>query len=138
MSNGYETLNNEVIDNLVRVVNLDKKINRSSCDDAELSLEKLKSICQELLLRLHPDKKGSSNALESDSSKGCEISQFSKVLDAWKFLSKYSNEENKCELTRRILSRQYELIDKTTSAISKPLWKIIPLKSFVPAGKPYY
>lgn len=42
-----------------------------------------------------------------------------------------SNEESNNELTRRILSRQYELIDKTTSAVSKPLWKIIPLKSFV-------
>ena len=138
MSDNHSILNNEVIDNLVSVVNLEKRLNSTSYKEADLSLEKLKSICQELLLRLHPDKKGSSNALESDSSKACEISQFSKVLEAWKFLSKYSNEENKCELTRRILSRQYELIDKTTSAISKPLWKIIPLKSFVPAGKPYY
>ena len=61
MSDNYSVLNNEVIDNLVSVVNLEKKLNSTSYKEADLSLEKLKSICQELLLRLHPDKKGSSN-----------------------------------------------------------------------------
>ena len=133
MSDGYETLSDEAIDNLVSVINLGKKLN-SSYNEAELTLENIKSICQELLLRLHPDKKGSSNSSESNLSNDYEVTQFSKVLSAWKFLSN-SNEESNNELTRRILSRQYELIDKTTSAVSKPLWKIIPLKSFVSNGK---
>ena len=134
MSNGYETLNNEVIDNLVRVVNLDKKINGSSCDDAELSLEKLKSICQELLLRLHPDKKCQSSSFESDSSKDNDIVEFSDVLAAWKFLSNYSNDGESDQIIRRIHTRLYEIVDENTETISKPLWKTVLLQSFVATG----
>jgi len=130
MSNGYDTLNDEIINNLVSVVNLDKKINKSADCNAELSLEKLKSICQELLLRLHPDKKCQSSSLQSNLLNDSESSEFSDVLAAWKFLSNYSNDGDH-ELTRRILARQYEIVNENTGTVSKPLWKVILLQSFV-------
>ena len=137
MSNGYDTLNDEIINNLVSVVNLDKKINKSADGNAELSLEKLKSICQELLLRLHPDKKCQSSSLQSNLSNDSESSEFSDVLAAWKFLSNYSNDGDH-ELTRRILARQYEIVNENTGTVSKPLWKVILLQSFVTTGKNTY
>ena len=134
MSDSCTKPSDDIIDVLVCVVNLDKRINKNNYEEKELTIEKIKSICQELLLRLHPDKKSPDSA-DTDSSKDSETSEFSNVLAAWKFLSKYSNVDGNDELARKILSRQYELIDETSKIISKPLWKVIPLKRFIPIGK---
>ena len=134
MSDSCTKPSDDIIDILVCVVDLDKRINKNNYKEKELTIEKIKSICQELLLRLHPDKKRSDSA-DTDSSKDSETSEFSNVLAAWKFLSKYSNIDDNEELARKILSRQYELIDKTSKTISKPLWKVIPLKQFIPIGR---
>lgn len=134
MSDSCTKPSDDIIDILVCVVDLDKRINKNNYKEKELTIEKIKSICQELLLRLHPDKKSSDSA-DTDSSKESETSEFSNVLAAWKFLSKYSNIDDNDELARKILSRQYELIDETSKTISKPLWKVIPLKQFIPIGR---
>ena len=90
MSDSCTKPSDDIIDILVCVVDLDKRINKNNYKEKELTIEKIKSICQELLLRLHPDKKSPDSA-DTDSSKDSENSEFSNVLTAWKFLSKYSN-----------------------------------------------
>ena len=75
--------------------------------------------------------------MQSNLSNDSESSEFSDVLAAWKFLSNYSN-DGEHELTRRILARQYEIVNENTGTVSKPLWKVILLQSFVTTGKNTY
>ena len=132
-----KTLDSEVIKCLCDVIELRKAISNVLENDyvkSYLTLQKLKTICQELLLKLHPDKKAISNVNDLPDIKNNHNIDLEKVLTAWKFLSKYpADGEN--TLIRQILSRQHQLSQLETQASSKPLWKVVALESFTSNGK---
>ena len=129
-----KNIDNDVLDNLCNVLDIGK-LNEIENTNLEITLEKLRSTCQDLLLKLHPDKKAS-QVSNSCTNEDTDNSQLEKVLAAWKFLSKYSSEGEDDTLLRQIRARQYQLKDKhSTNDISKPLWKIITLKSFTVNGE---
>ena len=85
-------LDRELIDSLCSVIELQKVINNGlqiSNVDENLTLEKLKTICQELLLKLHPDKKAVSTINNLPGIKENHNLELEQVLTAWKFLSKF-------------------------------------------------
>jgi hypothetical protein len=131
-------IDSEVIDSLCSVIELQKVISNALKNDnvnANLTLEKLKTICQEQLLQLHPDKKAVSTIKDLPCINDNHNLDLEKVLNAWKFLSKYPVDgEN--TLMRQIFARQHQLAEvQTRNAISKPLWKIVVLESFNANGK---
>ena len=129
-----KNIDNDVLDNLCYVLDIGK-LNEIENTNLEITLEKLRSTCQDLLLKLHPDKKAS-QVSNSCTNEDTDNSQLEKVLAAWKFLSKYSSEGEDDTLLRQIRARQYQLKDKhSANGISKPLWKIITLKSFTVNGE---
>ena len=129
-----KNIDNDVLDNLCNVLDIGK-LNEIENTNLEITLEKLRSTCQDLLLKLHPDKKAS-QVSNSCTNEDTDNSQLEKVLAAWKFLSKYSSEGEDDTLLRQIRARQYQLKDKhSANGISKPLWKIITLKSFTVNGE---
>ena len=132
-----KTIDSEVIKCLCDVIELQKVISNVLENDyvkTNLTLQKLKTICQELLLKLHPDKKAISTFNDLPDIKNNHNFDLEKVLTAWKFLSKYpADGEN--TLIRQILSRQHQLSQLETHASSKPLWKVVVLESFAANGK---
>ena len=135
--NTKHTLNNEEIDCIYRVLNLGNLLTKGSeLSDSKITVDTLKSTCQELLLRLHPDK---CSAAYTDTEFNGEESlghEFEKVLKTWKLLSKYSSEESSKFLLRQIAARHHQLKEEqVTNSVSKPLWKIITPKCFTLNGK---
>ena len=90
-----------------------------------------------MVLKLHPDKKQSTNANFSHD-KDSDNSKLEKVLAAWKFLSKYSLNKNDHTLIRKILAyRNQSSKESETNSDSKPLWKIVSITRFSAEGKKY-
>ena len=54
--NSEGTIDNVIIDNLCHVLDLGNVLTNVDSADKTLTLEKIKTTCQELLLKLHPDK----------------------------------------------------------------------------------
>ena len=134
-----DSLDLEQIDNLCSVVDLQKFVSNADENvvNANLTLDKLKTICQELLLKLHPDKKSSSKIRDIADVKDNKNCDLEKVLSAWKFLSKYPVDDENI-LIRRLFARQHQLTEQETNSTTKPLWKIVVLESFTPSGKTYH
>jgi len=125
-----EIVFDEAINNICSVLDIAKLAHGIEFAEAELTVETLKSTCQELLLKLHPDKKQSTNANFS-YDKDSDNSKLEKVLAAWKFLSKYSLTKNEHTLIRKILAyRNQSSKESETNSDSKPLWKIVSITRF--------
>lgn len=125
-----EIVDDEAINNICSVLDIAKLAHGIEFAEAELTVETLKSTCQELLLKLHPDKKQSTNANFS-YDKDSDNSKLEKVLAAWKFLSKYSLNKNDHTLIRKILAyRNQSSKESETNSDSKPLWKIVSITRF--------
>ena len=132
-----DTLDNDEIDCLCSVLDMvTLPNNEGEVTDKNVTLELLKTKCQELLLRLHPDKNSLHDRDQVFNKKDSDHSEFGRILKAWKLLSKYSPEANNDFLIRQLLARQHQLKEQhLTSTTSKPLWKTIPLKDFALSGK---
>ena len=132
-----EIVDDEAINNICSVLDIAKLAHGIEFAETELTVETLKSACQELLLKLHPDKKQSTNANFS-YDKDSDNSKLEKVLAAWKFLSKYSLNKNDHTLIRKILAyRNQSSKESETNSDSKPLWKIVSITRFSAEGKKY-
>ena len=132
-----EIVDDEAINNICSVLDIAELAHGIEFAEAELTVETLKSTCQELLLKLHPDKKQSTNANFS-YDKDSDNSKLEKVLAAWKFLSKYSLNKNDHKLIRKILAyRNQSSQESETNSDSKPLWKIVSITRFSAEGKKY-
>jgi len=125
-----EIVFDEAINNICSVLDIAKLAHGIEFAETELTVETLKSTCQELLLKLHPDKKQSTNANFS-YGKDADNSKLEKVLAAWKFLSKYSLNKNDHTLIRKILAYRNQSSKKSeTNSDAKPLWKIVSITRF--------
>ena len=132
------SLDLDQIDNLCSVVDLQKFVSNGDeyAVNVNLTLDKLKTICQELLLKLHPDKKSSSkirDIADVKDNKNCDLET---VLSAWKFLSKYPV-DGESILIQKLFARHHQLTEQEIHSTTKPLWKIVVLESFTPSGKMY-
>ena len=126
-------LENSDLDSLCSILELGNvSANQSEGQDVPPTFENIRTTCQELLLRLHPDKISINERDKVQNAQNSGGSQFRSVLKAWKILSKYSSQETGSEmLMRQVLARQHELKrQQEESTVEKPLWRIIQMKNF--------
>ena len=138
-----ETLDNDSLDSLCYVLEFGMPVRDGEGPVQPTTIDKLRSTCQEMLLRLHPDKRSSKTSADADAStnssalildEGDSELAFGKALQAWKVLAKYSDHEAESnELIRKIHTRQMHLKYETGSTL-KPLWRIVGLTTFQPIG----
>ena len=127
-------LENSDLDSLCSILEL-RNVSANESEgqhDAPPTFENIRTTCQELLLRLHPDKVSINERDKAHNTQNSGGSQFRSVLKAWKILSKYSSEGTGTEmLMRQVLARQHELKrQQEESTVSKPLWRIIQMRNF--------